>query len=164
MTEAFDPLALSEHQRRTLAEAPVMAGMAIYAVGHPSPWGAVRELRAASAANHLIRHPGERGAATELVAMLAQEARSGSVSRDLRDRLDVDDARLSDVAHGALHEAAAVAAEALPPEVYDEYVGWVLEVAKDVANTSPDWGERVAVSSAEYEMLSRIAGSLRGGQ
>lgn len=162
MTEAFDPLALSEHERRTLAEAPVMAGMAIYAVGHPGPWGAVRELRAASAANPLIKHPGDRGAATDLVEMLSREARAGSVARDLQDRLDIDDAHLSEVALAAVDEAAAVARGVLPPEVREAYADWVLAVARDVAATAPDRGERVSVSSEEYHMLGRLEDALRG--
>lgn len=162
MTEDFDPLALSEYQRRVLAEAPVMAGMAIYAVSHPGPWGAVRELRAASTANHLIRNPGERDEATELIEMLCREVRSTSVSRELQDRLDVDDANLPAVAMAALEETAVVIGGALPSPVREQYVAWILDVAHDVAAATADRGEKVPVSAEEYRMLARIENVLSG--
>jgi len=145
---------LDESSSRLLAEAPLMAISAVFSVGHPGFFGTLKELRAS---NKLLRHPGDRGPATDLVSEISAAARSLDVQEDMEHRVGAHLTR-DEVRKVALDGigAAAPVVQSLPSEQAAGVVGWILDLCRAAAGAAPDQGSRVAVSDAEAEVITEI--------
>lgn len=151
MTQFSD---LDEAASRSLAEAPLMAISAVFSVGHPGFFGTLKELRAS---NRLLRHPGDRGPATDLVGEISAAARSLDVQEDMEHKVGAHLTR-DEVRKVALEGvgAASPIVQALPSEQAAGVVGWILDLCRAAAGAAPDQGSRIAVSDAETEVIAEI--------
>lgn len=145
---------LGENEQRVLAEAPLMAISAVFSVGHPGFLGTLKELRAS---NRLLRHPGDRGPATDLLVEISAAARSLDVQEDMEHRVGAHLSR-DEVREVALDGvgAAGPIVQALPPDQASGVVGWVLDLCRAAAGAAPDRGARKRVSEAEAQVLEEI--------
>ena len=145
---------LAEQEQLVLAEAPLMAISAVFAVGHPGFLGTLKELRAS---NKLLRHPGDRGPATNFVVEISAAARSLDVQEDMEHRVGAHLTR-DEVRTIALDGVAAAAPvlQALPPEQATGVADWFLDLCRAAAGAAPDRGAQDRVSSAEADVLAEV--------
>jgi hypothetical protein len=98
-------------------------------------------LKEASAAAKLLAQPGDRGAATELIGLIAQEARGHDARHAAKDDRASSPSEVVDRAVAELAPAAA-AMERLPVDERIEVRSWLLDLAHAVAaaakGTNPD--------------------------
>ena len=141
-----------------LAEAPLLAGMAVFSVSHPGAIAAFKELRAA---NHAVKHPGDWGPAQALVDEISKAAGSDEVQEDMQRRVkSVSKEKMRKSALDGLTDAGNAIAQ-LPDDEADAVVSWIVGVGRAVAEVAPDRGEKQNVSDAEAEMLATIEQVLR---
>ena len=153
---------LDEASRRVLAQAPLMAISAVFSVGHPGFFGTLRELRAS---NKVLRHPGDRGPATDLVLEISAAARSLDVQEDMEHRVGAHLTR-DEVRSVALDgiDAAAPVLRTVPRDQAEGVVDWILDLCRAAAAAAPDQGSRVAVSDAEADVIAEIERRLGASQ
>ena len=143
----------TEDEWKALSEAPLAVTLAMVAVGQHGPISMVKE---AAASAREIAKPGDRGAATELIALLAHDAQSKEARHDVEAHKGKSIEEEVDVALGLLTPAAAAIAK-LPPEEAGEVRAWLLDVAKAVGDASK------GTSDEETAVIERIRVALANG-
>jgi hypothetical protein len=132
---------------KAITEAPLLVTAALFAAGDHGPISMVKE---SSASAKLIARPGNRGAATGLIAEIAPAAESHESRHDAahhkgKDLAQVVDACLADLA------PAATALAKLPQDEGSGVAEWYLDIAVAVAQASK------GVKDSERAALGRIA-------
>ena len=128
-------------------DAPLRATLAMFAAGEHGPISMVKE---ASASARAIARPGDRGAASALIAQISAEAESREARHDVKahhgQSMDV-------VTATALRELepAADALHKLPDAEAAEVAGWYVDVARAVGSASK------GTSAKEQAVIDKIA-------
>ena len=145
---------------KSIAEAPLSAGMAVFSVSHPGPIGIIKELRAA---NRAMKHPGDRGPANQLIAEIQDAAASQAVQDDMQKQVkSLSKDKMRRTAIGDL-QAASRAIAGLPEDEKNALIDWVVDVGRATAEAASDRGESAKISDTEAEMLRTIEDTLRSG-
>jgi hypothetical protein len=128
----------SDDEWAALSHAPLHVTTAVVAVAEHGP---ISVLKEASAAARLLAQPGDRGAATELIGLVAQDARGHDARHAAKDDRASSPSEVVDHAIGEL-APAAVAIDRLPVDEKAEVRSWLLDLARAVAaaskGTNPD--------------------------
>ena len=138
--------AFTEEEWKALTEAPLLVTLALFAVGEHGPISAVKE---AAASARTIAHPPAGGPADELVAEIAEEARSKEARHNASQH---HVANLEQVVEASLADlgGAATALRKLPSEEAAQIGGWFVGIAKAVAAAAK------IVTPAEQETIDKI--------
>ncbi len=145
-----DKSTFSADEWEKIVEAPMLVTVIMFAVGQHGPLSMVKESAASAKA---ITNPGNRGAASGLVAEIAPEAKSKQARHDAehhkgKSMAEVIDACIVDL------QAAATALKKLPADEAAGVGSWIYDIASAVAGASK------GVSESETEALGRIASTL----
>ena len=140
----------TEDEWKALSEAPLAVTLAMVAVGQHGPISMVKE---AAASAREIAKPGDRGAASELIALLGHDAQTKEARHDVEAHKGRSMEEEVDIALGLLAPAAAAIAK-LPPEEAGEERAWLLDVAKAVGDASK------GTSDEETAVIERIRAAL----
>jgi hypothetical protein len=147
-----DKTFFTEDEWKALSEAPLAVTLAMVAVGQHGPISMVKE---AAASAREIAKPGDRGAASELIALLGHDAQSKEARHDVEAHKGKTMEEEVDLAIGLLAPAAQAIAK-LPPEEAGEVRAWLLDVAKAVGDASK------GTSDEETATIERIRVALTG--
>jgi hypothetical protein len=147
-----DKSAFTDDEWHALIDAPLMVTMAIFAAGEHGPISTVKE---ASASARAIASPGNRGAATELVAQIASEADSKEARHDMKEHREKDMDSTIATALAALEPAAAALRAKTSPMEAAEVAGWLLDIAAAVAKAAK------TVNPKEQEAIEKITAIFR---
>jgi hypothetical protein len=138
----------SDEEWAAITEAPLLVTMTMFTAGQHGPISAVKE---SAAGVHAIQNPGNRGAASALIADIVPEAQSKEARHDAQHHKghsvdEVIDACLADlgVAATALHKAS--------PDEAQGVGAWFVDIAQAVAGASK------GVSERETATVAKIAG------
>ncbi len=140
----------SDDDWKAIVEAPLLVTLIMFAVGQHGPLSMVKESTASA---KVITNPGNRGAASGLIAEIAPEAQSKQARHDADHHRgasldEVVDACLTDLA------LAATALDSLPDDEAAQVKGWYYDIAVAVG------GAAKGTSEAETAALGRIATTL----
>ena len=140
----------NDDEWKAIVEAPLLVTLVMFAVGQHGPLSMVKESAASAKA---ITNPGNRGAASALIADIAPEAQSKQARHDADQHRgasldEVVDACLTDLA------VAATALAGLPDDEAAGVKGWYYDIAVAVG------GAAKGTSDAETQALGRIAATL----
>ena len=133
---------------KAIAEAPLLITAAMFAAGQHGPISMVKESAASA---KLIAQPGNRGAATGLIAEIAPDAQSKESRHDAEHHKGADIAAIVDACLADLAPAAAALAK-LPQDEGSGVAEWYLDIAVAVAKASK------GVSDTERDAVGRVAG------
>jgi hypothetical protein len=147
-----DKAFFTDDEWHALSEAPLAVTIAMVAVGQHGPISMVKE---AAASAREIAKPGDRGAANELITLLAHDAQSKEARHDVEAHKGASMEQEIDVAIGLLAPAAKAIAK-LPPEEAGEVRAWLLDVARAVGGASK------GTSDEETAVIERIRVALTG--
>ena len=137
----------SESEWRALSEAPLYVALAMGAVGEHGPISMVKE---AAAAAHVMAVPGDRGAAGELIVAIAHDAQTKEARHDTKEHRGKTLEETATEAIGQLDPAATAIAR-LPVDEADAIRGWLVDIARAVANAAK------GLSDGEQATIDRIA-------
>jgi len=147
----------TDDEWKALALGPAAAASALVTTSHPGFIGIIKEARAGMKATKDL----PTGAAASLVDGLLKYAEANDLGGSLvQDEDDVEASRSA--ALGAV-ENAGLAATKLTEEEREGYVGWLLGIARAMAEAVPDKGEDANVSAAEEQTMAEIERKLRRG-
>jgi hypothetical protein len=127
-----DKTFFSDDEWQTLAQAPLFVTLAVVAVAEHGPISVIKE---AAASAKLLAQPGDRGAATELVAAIAHDAQGHDARHDTKENRGKSPADAVDEAVSQLAVAAGVLAK-LPLEEAIEVRSWLLDLAHAIAEAA----------------------------
>jgi hypothetical protein len=119
----------SDEEWRALSEAPLYVTLAVVAVAEHGPISVIKE---AAASAKLLAQPGDRGAATELIAAIAHDAQGHDARHDAKEHRGKSMEQAVDESIAQL-EPAKAALDKLPLEEAVEVRAWLLDLAKAVA-------------------------------
>ena len=119
----------------------------MFAAGEHGPISMVKE---ASASARAIAHPGDRGAASALIAQISAEAEGREARHDAKAHHGKSMDAVTDTALTELQPAAA-ALRKLPDAEAAEVAGWFVDVAHAVADASK------GISPKEQATIDKIA-------
>jgi len=141
-----DKSAFTDDEWKAITEAPLLVTLALFAVGEHGPISAVKE---AAASARTIAHPPAGGPADELIAEIAQEARSKEARHDASQH---QVANLEQVAEACLTDlgGAATALRKLPNIEAAQIGSWFVDIAKEVAAAAK------TVTPAEQATIDKI--------
>ena len=141
-----DKSAFTDDEWKAITEAPLLVTLALFAVGEHGPISAVKE---AAASARTIAHPPAGGPADELIAEIAQEARSKEARHDASQH---QVANLEQVAEACLTDlgGSATALRKLPNIEAAQIGGWFVDIAKEVAAAAK------TVTPAEQATIDKI--------
>jgi hypothetical protein len=122
----------SDDEWTALTEAPLHVTTAVVAVAEHGPISVIKE---ASASAKLLAQPGDRGAATELIAAIAHDAHSHEARHAAKGDRGASLEEVVDNAVDALAPAAAAMAK-LPIEEQVEVRAWLIDLANAVADAA----------------------------
>jgi len=149
----------TDEEWRDLAVGPVAAASAMLATSKPGVLGIVKEGYAGMKAT-------KSGASTEEAAALVSDILAYAEAHDdLGASLSTDgsdSAATRSAALDAIDRADAAAAKLSPQELHG-YAGWLVGIARAMAETAPDKGEDTKVSLAEEETIAEIERRLGRG-
>jgi len=142
-----DKSVFTDDEWKALTEAPLLVTLALFAVGEHGPISAVKE---AAASARTIAAPPAGGPADELVAEIAEEARSKEARHDASQH---HVANLEQVAEACLADlgGAATALRKLPNVEAAQIGGWFVDIAKAVAAAAK------TVTPAEQATIGKIS-------
>lgn len=142
-----DKSAFTDEEWKAITEAPLLVTLALFAVGEHGPISAVKE---AAASARTIAHPPAGGPADELVAEIAEEARSKEARHNASQH---QVANLEQVVEASLADlgGAATALRKLPNEEAAQIGDWFVGIAKAVAAAAK------TVTPAEQATIDKIA-------
>ena len=146
-----DKSVFSDDEWREIVDAPLRATLAMFAAGEHGPISMVKE---ASASARAIAKPGDRGAASELIAQIAAEAEGKEARHDAKAQHGQSMEAVTDTALEELKPAAA-ALRKLPTLEAAEVAGWIVDIARAVADASKGVNER------EQATIDRIAATFK---
>ena len=133
-----DKSVFSDDEWREIVDAPLRATLAMFAAGEHGPISMVKE---ASASARAIAKPGDRGDASELIAQIAAEAESKEARHDAKAHHGQSMEAVIDTALEELKPAAA-ALRKLPTVEAAEVAGWLVDIARAVADAAKGVSER----------------------
>lgn len=141
-----DKSAFTDDEWKAITEAPLLATLAMFAAGEHGPISMMKE---ASASARGIAQPGDRGAATALIAQIVPEAESHEARHDVRQHHGKS---MDEIVENALADLqpAAAALRKLPGAEAAEVAGWIGDIARAVAAASK------GVSPREQETIDKI--------
>jgi hypothetical protein len=142
----------SDDEWKALSEAPLYVTLAVVAVAEHGPISMVKE---AAASARLLAQPGDRGSAAELITAISHDAQSHEARHDTKEHRGKSIDATVDEAINQLAPARA-ALERLPLEEAIEVRGWLLEIARAVADAAKGVNER------EQAVMERIRVALGG--
>jgi hypothetical protein len=143
-----DKSVFTDEEWKAITDAPLLASLAMFAAGEHGPISMVKE---ASASARAVARPGDRGAATELIAQITPEAESREARHDARAHHGKSLDEVIDSALADLEPAADALRRKLPLEEAAEVAGWYVDVARAVAGASK------GVSPKEQATIDKIA-------
>jgi hypothetical protein len=147
-----DKTFFSDDEWKALSEAPLFVTMAVVAVAEHGPISMVKE---AAASARKTAQPGDRGAASELIAAISHDAQGHEARHDAKEHRGKT---LDQAVDEALAQLAAVpeALAKLPLEEAIEVRSWLLDIAGAVAEAAKGTSER------EQATIERIRVALGG--
>ena len=133
-----DKTFFSDDEWKALSEAPLFVTMAVVAVAEHGPISMVKE---AAASARTMAQPGDRGAATELIAAISHDAQSHEARHDAKEHRGKT---LDQAVDEALAQLAAVPAALakLPLEEAIEVRSWLIDIARAVADAAKGTSDR----------------------
>jgi hypothetical protein len=142
-----DKSVFTDDEWRAVSEAPLLIALAMVAAGEHGPISMVKE---ASASARAMARPGDRGAANELIAQIAQAAEGKEARHDASAHRGKS---MDEVVNGALADLqpAAAALGKLPPDETADVGAWLVDIARAVAAASK------GTSTAEQQTIDKIA-------
>ena len=148
-----DKSVFTDDEWHALTDAPLLVTLAMFATGEHGPISMVKE---ASAAAQAIARPGDRGAASALIAEISAVAQTKDARHDMKDHRgkSVDEAlqrSLDDLA------PAAAALAKLPPDEAREIGAWLVEIATSVG------GAAKTVKPEEQAAIDKISALFASG-
>jgi hypothetical protein len=143
----------SDDEWKALSEAPLFITMAVVAVAEHGPISMVKE---AAASARTMAQPGDRGAASELIAAISHDAQSHEARHDAKEHRGKTLDQAVDEAVAQLAAVPAALAK-LPLEEAIEVRSWLVDIAQAVADAAKGTSER------EQTTIDRIRVAL-GGQ
>ena len=146
-----DKSVFSDDEWREIVDAPLRATLAMFAAGEHGPISMVKE---ASASARAIAKPGDRGDASELIAQIAAEAEGKEARHDAKAQHGQSMEALIESALEELKPAAA-ALRKLPTVEAAEVAGWLVDIARAVADAAK------GVSEREQATIDRIAATFK---
>ena len=146
-----DKSVFSDDEWREIVDAPLRATLAMFAAGEHGPISMVKE---ASASARAIAKPGDRGDASELIAQIAAEAESKEARHDAKAHHGQSMEAVIDTALEELKPAAA-ALRKLPTVEAAEVAGWLVDIARAVADAAK------GVSEREQATIDRIVATFK---
>jgi hypothetical protein len=146
-----DKSVFSDDEWREIVDAPLRATLAMFAAGEHGPISMVKE---ASASARAIAKPGDRGAASELIAQIAAEAEGKEARHDAKAQHGQSMEAVTETALEELKPAAA-ALRKLPHAEAAEVAGWLVDIAHAVADAAK------GVSEREQATIDRIAATFK---
>jgi hypothetical protein len=153
-----DKTAFSDDEWTALSEAPMHVTLAMMAAGEHGPISMVKE---STAAMRVISRPGDRAPADELIGLVAHEAESKEVrkevSHDARSHKGENIAALVQIEVDALRPAVAALAKVEAAEAA-QVAAWLLDIAREMANASKGVSEHEQAAIAQLESLLPTAG------
>jgi len=132
---------------KAVTEAPLLITAAMFAAGQHGPISMVKESAASA---KVITHPGDRGAASGLIAEIVPEAQSKESRHDAEHHKGQSIAALVDACLADLAPTAAALAK-LPQDEGAGVAEWYLDIAVAVAAASK------GVSDTERDVVGRVA-------
>ena len=142
----------SDDEWKALSEAPLFVTMAMVAVAEHGPISMVKE---AAASARTMAQPGDRGAASELIAAISHDAQSHEARHDAKEHRGKTLDQAVDEALAQLAPVPAALAK-LPLEEAIEVRSWLLDIAGAVAAAAKGTSER------EQATIERIRVALGG--
>ena len=144
MTDKSD---LTDAEWRALTDAPLLVTVTMIAAGEHGPISMVKE---SSASAHAILAPGDRGAASALIAQILPEAQTKQARHDAKHHEGANLAQVIATCLADLEPAAAVIRK-LPADEATGIGSWLFDIASAVASASK------GVSTTERDALDKIA-------
>jgi hypothetical protein len=132
---------------KAVTEAPLLITAAMFGAGQHGPISMVKESAASA---KVITHPGNRGAASGLIAEIMPEAQSKEARHDAEHHKGQSIAAIVDACLADLAPAAA-ALSRLPQDEASGVAEWYLDIAVAVARSSK------GVSDTERDAVNRVA-------
>jgi hypothetical protein len=142
----------SDAEWHSLTEAPLFVTLAMVAVSEHGPISMVKE---AAASARTLAQPGDRGAAGALIAEISHDAQTHEARHDAKQHLGKTPDAVVDGAVEQLAPAAAALAR-LPIAEAGEVRGWLLDLARAVAEAAKGVNER------EQATIDRLRVALGG--
>jgi hypothetical protein len=142
-----DKSAFSDAEWHALTDAPLLVTLAIFVTGEHGPISMVKE---ATASAHAITRPGDRGAASGLIADIAAEAETKEARHDMKEHQGVSADETLQRTLTDLQPAAAALAK-LPADEAAQVGAWFIDIAKAVA------GAAKTVKPDEQAAIDKIA-------
>jgi ABC-type amino acid transport substrate-binding protein len=142
-----DKSVFSDDEWRAIVDAPLRVSLAMFAAGEHGPISMVKE---ASASARALARPGDRGAASALIAQISSEAEGREARHDARAHHGQSMDAVADTALSEL-QPAVVALRKLPDEEAAEVAGWFVDIARAVAAASK------GVNPKEQATIDKIA-------
>jgi hypothetical protein len=147
-----DKAFFSDDEWKALAEAPLYVTLAVVAVAEHGPISMVKEAAASARA---MAQPGDRGAASGLVAAISHDAQTHEARHDAKQHIGKTPEQAVDDAVAQLAPATAALAR-LPIEEAAEVRSWLLDIARATAEAAKGVNER------ERATIERIRVALGG--
>ena len=133
-----DKTFFSDDEWKALSEAPLFVTMAVVAVAEHGPISMVKE---AAASARTMAQPGDRGAATELIAAISHDAQSHEARHDAKEHRGKTLDQAVDEAVAQLVLVPAALAK-LPLEEAIEVRSWLIDIANAVGDAAKGTSER----------------------
>ena len=138
---------LTDAEWKAVTEAPLLITAALFAAGQHGPISMVKESAASA---KVITHPGNRGAASGLIAEIVPDAQSKQSRHDAEHHKGQSVAAIVDACLADLAPAVAALAK-LPQDEGSGVAEWYLDIAVAVAEASK------GVSDAERAAVGQVA-------
>ena len=133
-----DKTFFSDDEWKALSEAPLFVTMAVVAVAEHGPISMVKE---AAASARTMAQPGDRGAATELIAAISHDAQSHEARHDAKEHRGKTPDQAVDEALAQLAAVPAALAK-LPLEEAIEVRSWLIDIARAVGDAAKGTSDR----------------------
>ena len=133
-----DKTFFSDDEWKALSEAPLFVTMAVVAVAEHGPISMVKE---AAASARTMAQPGDRGAASELIAAISHDAQSHEARHDAKEHRGKTLDQAVDEAVAQLVLVPAALAK-LPLEEAIEVRSWLIDIANAVGDAAKGTSER----------------------
>jgi hypothetical protein len=137
----------TDEEWTAITEAPLLITVTMVAAGDHGPISMIKESAASA---HAITDPGDRGAASGLVAQIVHEAQTKQARHDVEHRKG---ASIDELVAGGLADLqpAATALAKLPDDEAHQIGAWFVDIARSIAAASK------GVKSTEQETIEKVA-------
>jgi hypothetical protein len=128
-----DKSVFTEEEWHAVTDAPLLVTAAIFAVGEHGPISMVKE---ASASARSITHPGERGAANELIGQIVAEANTKETRAEIKEHRGPTPQAAVESVLKDLEPAATAMKAKLSADEAAQVGGWLVAIAQAVASSA----------------------------